>query len=301
MKQILLCALLLFSSGAINAANPPIAKLMQPSGLVEYSANGNTWRPAPRIKYLFEGYMIRTGGDGAAKLVNQENGTAQTLSSNSRIEIKNGAIHLHEGDISEPREDASSIWQSILNKFALAQKYTTVRRGIKTCDSKVLTVDVTVSTSYPDLVWRNACPEFYYRLTIDGKAVEVPPHATAEMIRYSVRDLTPGEHTYKVEVIDVDGIIFSPRSTSKVVVLSDKGQARIERVLADLADDIYLRTNILSDNNMLVAAMDAWRTYFNEYPDENNLRPLLAESYARLRLDNLRRREARLYQSQLSE
>ena len=53
-------------------------------------------------------------------------------------------------------------------------------------------------------------------------------------------------------------------------------------MLAELAVDIYLRTNILSDNNMLVAAIDAWRTYFSKYPDENDLRPLLAESYDRL-------------------
>ena len=59
-----------FSSGAINATNPPIAKLTKPAGPVEYSVNRNTWRPAPRIKYLFEGYTIRMGGDGAAKLVN---------------------------------------------------------------------------------------------------------------------------------------------------------------------------------------------------------------------------------------
>jgi len=72
-------------------------------------------------------------------------------------------------------------------------------------------------------------------------------------------------------------------------------------VLADLAVDIYLRTNILSHNNMLVAAIDAWRTFFSKYPDENDLRSPLAESYARLRLYNLRRRELRLYQSQLSE
>ena len=117
---------------------------------------------------------------------------------------------MHEGDISEPREDASSVWQSILNKFSLAQKYTTVRREIKTCDSKVGTVDVTVSANHPDLVWRSACPEFYYRLTIDKKTLEVPPNAAAEMIRYSIRDLTPGQHPYKVEVIDVDGVILRP-------------------------------------------------------------------------------------------
>ncbi len=70
MKQTLLCVLLLFSSGAINATNPPIAKLKKPSGPVEYSVNRHTVRPAPRIKYMFEGYVIRMGGDGAAKLVN---------------------------------------------------------------------------------------------------------------------------------------------------------------------------------------------------------------------------------------
>ena len=72
-------------------------------------------------------------------------------------------------------------------------------------------------------------------------------------------------------------------------------------MLADLAVDIYLRTNILSQHNMLVAAIDSWRTFFSKYPDKNDLRPLLAESYDRLRLYNLRRRELRLYQSQLSE
>ena len=46
MKQTLLCVLLLFSSGAINATNPPIAKLKKPSGPVEYSVNRNTVRPA---------------------------------------------------------------------------------------------------------------------------------------------------------------------------------------------------------------------------------------------------------------
>ena len=61
---------------------------------------------------------------------------------------------MHEGDISELREEASSIWQIILNKFSLAQKYTTLRLGIKSWDSRVRTVDVTVSANQPDLVWR---------------------------------------------------------------------------------------------------------------------------------------------------
>jgi hypothetical protein len=90
--KILLTVLLAFVSSHGMAANPPIAKLTQPSGVVEYSVNGNTWRPAPRIKYLFEGYMVRTGNSGSAKLIIQASGLAQTLRKNSRIEMVASAV-----------------------------------------------------------------------------------------------------------------------------------------------------------------------------------------------------------------
>ena len=285
-------------AGASFATEAPIAKLMQPSGVVEYSVKGATWRPAPRIKYLFEGYMIRTGEGGSAKLINQVSGMAQTLGGSSQIEIKDGEIHLQAGDLSKPAEDSTSIWQSILNKFSLAQKYTTVRRSSGACDSKVRTANVTVSPSNPELVWRNACPEFYYRLRIDDEAVEIPPQATAEMIRYSVAGLAPGVHRYKVEVLDIDGIIFSRRKASEFELLTEGEEARLNRVLDAHEGDVYMITSILAENNLHVEAMDRWRDYFQAYPDENDMRPLLAEAYARLRLENLQQREARLYQSQ---
>jgi len=189
----------------------------------------------------------------------------------------------------------------ILNKFALAQKYTTVRRGGRACDTKVRTADVTLSQSYPDLVWRNVCPEYYYRLIIDGSAIEIPPKASAEMIRYAVPNLSTGEHTYKVEVLDADGTVFSPRTGSSIKMLSASEQKELTGHLATHSDDIYQLTSTLQDKNLLVAAMDQWRQYFLDYPEENDLRPMLAEAYARLRLDNLRDREARLYQSQVGQ
>lgn len=298
--RVLFTAFFVFMSCHVIAANPPVAKLTQPIGVVEYSVNGNTWRPAPRIKYLFKGYGVRTGNDGSAKLINQASGLAQILGKNSRIEIIEGAIEVHGGEVSQPKEDSSTVWQSILNKFALAQKYTTVRRGSNACDTRVRLADVTLSATYPDLVWRNVCPEYYYRLIIDGIAIEIPPKASAEMIRYSVPDLSLGEHTYKVEVLDADGTVFSPHS-SIIIMLTASEEKELAGRLAKHADDIYEFTSALNETNLLVAAMDQWRDYFTQYPEEKDLRPLLAEAYARLRLDNLRDREARLYQSQVDQ
>ena len=102
-------------------------------------------------------------------------------------------------------------------------------------------------------------------------------------------------------MLDVDGIIFSPRKESNLVVLSARENRELAKLLQKNKGDILGATAALSDKGMLVAAMDMWRAYFEKYPDDNDLRPLLAESYAQLRLENLRHREARLYQSQAGE
>ena len=52
---------------------------------------------------------------------------------------------------------------------------------------------------------------------------------------------------------------------------------------------------------MYVAAMDAYRDYFSENPDDNDMRPLLIQSYNDLKLTNLKQSEARLYNAVLEE
>jgi hypothetical protein len=52
---------------------------------------------------------------------------------------------------------------------------------------------------------------------------------------------------------------------------------------------------------MYIAAMDTYREYFNENPDDNDMRPLLIQSYQDLKLSDLRVNEARLYNAMLEE
>ena len=292
----------------VSAKEPPVAKLVQIEGEVEYSRNGTRWSPVRRTKYLFAGYQVRTGEDGGGKLINQASVDSQALGANSLIEIAAEGATVIAGSLSEPKEEEVSLFQSLMNKFAKAQRYTTVRRSVNKgdeplCDSKVRTIrDVTVSQAHADLVWRNACPEFSYRLVInDSDPIEVPAQSTSEMIRYSVADAGVGEHTYHVEVLDKDGTIYIPRKQSKFTVMPAEEEEEVMNLLEQVGDDIFLETNILEEKGMYVAAMDAYREYFQQNPDDNDMRPLLIQSYQDLKLSNLRESEARLYNAALEE
>ncbi|XOV89379.1 MAG: hypothetical protein ACFHX7_05680 [Pseudomonadota bacterium] len=302
--------LVLFAVGATNPAiarEAPVAKLVQVEGDVAYSRSGDNWRPVRRTKYLFSGYQIKTGKDGSGKLINQETGLSQELGANTIVQVEDQGVSVVEGSLSKPKEESVSIFESLANKFAKAQRYTTVRRSYtsgdeQACDNKVRTIrTVTLSKSHPDLVWRNACPEYSYRLVIDGKAVEIPAQSTSEMIRYTVSGLKPGEYTYHVEVLDKDGTVYIPRSKSTLVWISDAEEAKINKELAGIEEDVFLETSVLEAHNMYVAAMDAYREYFQEYPDDHEMRPLLIQSYQDLKLDNLRENEARLYNAALAD
>ena len=104
----------------LTAKEPPVAKLVQIEGNVEYSRNGKRWSPVRRTKYLFSGYHIRTGEDGSGKLINQSTGKSQQLGSNSVIEVSQNGIEVIDGSLSEPADEEVSLFQSLLNKFAKA-------------------------------------------------------------------------------------------------------------------------------------------------------------------------------------
>jgi hypothetical protein len=299
--------LLLGVSSAAAGREPPVAKMLQIQGKVEYTRNeGASWRPIRRTKYLFPGFVIKTGADGSGKLINQGTGMSQDLGPNSEIKIEVGQVTLVSGSLTDPKQESASIFEGLSNKFAKAQRYTTVRRGSKPdagpCDTKVRTKStLTVSPAHGDLVWRNACPEYSYKLVINDEAFEIPAQSTAEMIRFSVAEVPPGEHSYRVEVMDNDGTVYIPRKDSKFTMIDADREGEIMGMLEMAGDDIFVKSGILESEGMYVASMDNYRAYFAEFPDDNDMRPLLIQSYQDLKLSNLRESEARLYNASIEE
>jgi hypothetical protein len=304
---VMTASLLLGLSQTTIAREPPVAKMVQIEGQVEYTRNGKRWNPVRRTKYLFPGYKIKTGANGSGKLINQQTGESLELGSDSVIEVTIDGIALVSGNLTEPQSESVSVFQSLMNKFAKAQRYTTVRRSLtsnddKVCDNKVRTIrKISLSPAHPDLVWRNACPEFSYRLIIDGAATDISAQSTSEMIRHTISGIEPGEHSYRVEVLDKDGTVYIPRKDSTFVWVSGKDEKEMVSTLDSLNDDVFMQTNYLEEKGMYVAAMDAYRDYFSENPDDNDMRPLLIQSYNDLKLTNLKQSEARLYNAVLEK
>ncbi len=291
-------------TGVATAREAPVAKLVQVEGDVQYSRNGTDWRAVQQTKYLFSGYQIKTGADGGGKLINQETGLSQDLGANSLIAVGESDIQVVSGSLTKPKEESTSIFESLSNKFAKAQRYTTVRRSVTSaddqCDNKVRTVDnLVLSPSHPDLVWRNACPEFSYRLVVEGNTFEIPAQSTSEMIRYTVPSMKPGQYNYHVEVLDKDGTVYIPKSDSTFVWLDANAEKAVMADVAKFGDDVFLKTDLLESKEMYVAAMDAYRDYFQANPDDNDMRPLLIQVYQDLKLTNLRESEARRYNAAL--
>ena len=310
---LLVSLLVLITSSQVIAKEPPVAKIVKFEGQVEYSRNGTKWSPVRRTKYLFSGYQLRTGKDSSGTIINLPfegaTGSSQELGPSSQIEFDGLKVNVSAGSLSEPEDGDASVMQSLTNKFAKAQRYTTVRRSVvkpgadESCDNKVRTIkSVTVSSGNADLVWRNACPEFSYKLVIDdGVPIDVPAQSTSEMIRYNVTSSGVGAHTYRVEVLDKGDTVYIPRKDSEFQVMSAAEEEELKSALKQVGDDIFLETDLLEERGLYVAAMDAFRVYFAQNPEDNDMRPLLIQSYQNLKLSNLRKSEARLYNAALEE
>ena len=84
-------------------------------------------------------------------------------------------------------------------------------------------------------------------------------------------------------------------------VLTGKEEMEVMKQLESAGDDVFIATEIYESNGMLVAAMDLYRGYFADNPDDNDMRPLLIKAYQDLKLSDLKDSEARLYNSGLQE
>jgi hypothetical protein len=294
----------LLSCAGLALAAGPVAKITQIEGGVEYSRDGENWRVVTRNKYLFPGYRVRTAADGSAKVLNQDSGVTHDLGASTTIAVADDDIEVIAGsNFSEPEDAGGSFWQALVNKFSTTQRYTTVRRSVKRdCESvRIGTArDITLSPQFDELVWTNVGPEYAYRLTIDDEVVEVQPSSTGEMIRYEVDGLSPGKHSYQVEVVLDGEVEYTPRRPSELVWLSEAEEAE---VLAELdairndpvRNDAFVIADYLESQNLLVGAMDVYRDFFAEYPEENDMRPFLIKSYHDLKLLELKEKEAITY------
>jgi hypothetical protein len=290
-----LCALVLLNSSQSWAQGSPIARVVPLEGTLEYKKGDNDWAAVTRPKYLFETYSVRTLENASARLVLLSDNTSALLFSNSEAEIRDSSIAIVRGELGETEDENNTILASLSNKFENAQRFTTVRRQ-GPCDEVVRPAnEVSLSNEYPELVWKNACPSYSYRLTIGDASFDVPAAGETDLVRFAVSGLGSGEYQYKIEVLDRGRSIYSPRNPSTLIWIDEAESAELSIALNQLEDDIFLMADLLESRNLLIPALDLYREFFDANTEDNDMRPFLIMAYAGLGLQDLQGDEARLY------
>lgn len=282
------------------AKSPPVSMLTQVKGKIDYSKNGTKWKKVRRNKFLFEGYTVRTGGDGSAKLVNQTTNMSRDVGPNTEFKISAKGGELISGSLSKPSKASGSLSASLNKRFAKAQRYTTVRRSInKKKKMKLNTIkNVTLSATHPDLVWQAMGSDISYRVSIDGTSHTVPA-VSGKMVRFTVPALSDGKHEYKVDLMKDGKAIYEQKKNSKLIWLGGSSLSTfnqgLKAVKAAAPGDDFLIANYMEEQVMAVAAMDMYRKYFTENADDIDMYPMLIKAYHDLKLKDLKKEEAVKY------
>lgn len=304
-RLIVAFGLFLFGASAAVAAEPPVSMLMQPSGSVEVSKDGAKWSPVTRNKFLFAGDTVRTGADGAGTLIDQTSNMAQTLGANSVVKVEPAGVKAVSGALSAPTAASGDLAAGLGNRFAEAQRYTTVRRSVNKDAGEVklrLINHVALSASYPELAFEGQGKQYSYVVTIDGKAFPVAA-TESEVVRLKLPELAPGEHAFTVAVLEGGNKVAESDKEGTIQWLSKADDVALAESVAKLRavnpGDDFAVASLLDSKGVTVAAMDLYRKHFDANKDDNDMRPLLIKAYNDLKLKASRQREALLYNEQL--
>ncbi|MEO5362218.1 MAG: hypothetical protein H7838_01135 [Magnetococcus sp. DMHC-8] len=293
-----------FSMNAF-AGGAPVAMLTQVQGDVQVSKDGKEWKKVDRNKFLFAGYQVKTGADGAGKLVNQTTNLTRDIAAGSVVEITETDAKAVAGKLSEAAQDSGNLVDGVGQRFDKAQRYTTVRRSVekKATEVKLDTIgEITLSAAHPDLIWSGMGKEYAYRLVIDGKSHNVAA-TDSDLVRFTVPALTPGEHEYRVDVLKGSEAVYEPKKSGKIKWLSSDEEKQIAAGLAQIdktsPNDNLSKAVFLDGKGVAVSAMDHYRKYFDSNADDTDMYPMLIKAYHDLKLEKQKKDSALKLQDML--
>ncbi len=301
-KAVLVLSLcLLIGNLLYGAARDPVAVLYQVKGKVEYSKNGKKWKRVRHSKFLFTGYKIRTGTNGKGVINVRKTGKNLKLGPNSLIVTTSSGPIAKKGTLVASRT-SGKLLSGLIKRFTKSQSYTTIRRSSK---KKGINLDavrnIALTDDFPHLVWSSLGGKYDFELTVGSDVYKVP--ATREnFVRVKVKPFL-GKKTYHIKVLRDRKVVaaLQPfRSKGKerertIVWLSDEKKEELRNSITGIqdlyGDNSFIMGSYFEKNKMWVAAMDKYKQYLSEYPDEIEMTPYLFRVYKKLRLNDLYRTE----------
>lgn len=298
---VLFSALALAISAAYAGTRDPVGVLFQTKGQVEYSKDGKKWRNVRRTKFLFTGYQVRTGADGSGKITIQETGKNMEVGPDTVLNVTSDGIKPINGKI-EDVEESGQLISGLMKIFTKSQAYTTVRRSHKKKETKIeMARTLKLNEEHPDVVWENLGEKYHYQLIVGDQKIEVPA-TDSDVVRTKVAPFT-GEKKVMIKVLDGDEVVtelkpYKSRGEEKHHTLiwldqdkKDDYQQTVKKIEEMYGQDSFLLGSYYENQDMWVAAMDLYKKYLDENPEEVEMAPYLFRVYKKLQLDEVYKEE----------
>jgi hypothetical protein len=292
MKKLtlLFSLLLLFGTMAYGGKRDPIAVISQVKGKVEYTKNGRKWKKVRRNKFLFDGYRVRTGPKASGTVTNQRTGRNMILQPNSLMTVSLNGVSAQKGSLSEARS-SSKLISGLMKRFSKSQTYTTVRRSLSKGKKLDAVKHIILTEKYPCLVWENLGNQYRYELKIGGETYNIPP-SKERIIRIRVKPFSETKKFFISAFIgNQKAADLKPLKRKKVRTIHwlNREEQRefdnsISTILETYPDNAFMLGSFFEKKKMWVAAMDQYKKYLADNPDEIEMTPYLFRVYKRLKL-----------------
>jgi len=289
----------LFQSPTIARPNPPVALLVNGSGTLAFSKDGNEWTPINRNKFLFSGDYVKTGHDGTCKLLFHDSHYAKYIENNSQAIVKEGNLELLAGNATESNNKAFNLLDNLKRKFAVIHRYTTVQRSqSSTINNFFLPESLVISNKYPTLAWESMGDQYSYRLIFQGQSYAIPK-SDKKIIRYNLTRFKPGNHNYTVCVMENGKEIF--RKSATMTCLSEQKASLIasqEKDIRQISNQGFLLGYFMDKEGLKVPALDHYLRYFEMGNYDSDVYPFLIKVYDDLGMKRIAKKERTAFNQQ---
>jgi hypothetical protein len=278
----------------------PLALIINIEGDVSISKDGHKFFPInTKERFILDGFHIQTGANGKGVILFLQQENMCEIQPDSHIEIINGYIKKVTGKFND-LESSQKVLEDIDREFLHAMKYTICRKSKRKKEkvSVKLPKSISICKAYPLLIWKNCGEEYSYRLTIGNNNYDVPSSKDA-VVRFSLPDVKPGEYEYGVTVLKDGEVIYKPKRTKTLIVLSDdkiKPLLNAKSLIDKMANGNLLILGMRLDQfDIGGAAYDAYERFFKAHPDENEMRPFIIRACHNLKLKELKMDQVELF------
>lgn len=307
MSVLFLLSSIISLNSLYAGAKDPVAVLYQVKGDVKYTRNGKKWKKVRRNKFLFSGYKIKTGENGSGMITNQKTGKNLALNPSSIIAIEGGKLIAQKGELGATA-DSSKLLTGLMRRFTKSQSYTTVRRAAKKKSDKMKVVrNIVLSEDYPHLVWPNYGSDLSYLLMIGEDKYEIPA-SSQDIIKVKIKPFT-GRKNFQLKAQKEGKEILTlkqyKRNNYLIKFLTQKEQDKLNKELQTISenypDNSFMLGSLYEKKKIWVAAMDQYKKYLNDNPEEIEMTPYLFKVYKKLKLEKTWKEELAQFKSNLLE